>query len=121
LTVLFWRCFYYDVLGLSIEMSLTWFPLALIAALSSASNDVLSKRFFGHLSPYEMGLTRLMYACPYLLAGLILIPWPDLDLVFWICVSVGLPLEAAAFILYMKAIKTSPLSLTIPFLAFTPA
>jgi drug/metabolite transporter (DMT)-like permease len=97
-----------------------WFPLALVAAMSSATNDVLSKRFFGHLSPYEMGLIRLLYAFPYLLVALFLIPWPLLDGVFWSCLAVGLPLEAAAFITYMKAIKTSPLSLTLPFLAFTP-
>lgn len=98
-----------------------WFPLALIAAMSSASNDVLSKRFFGHLSPYEMGLIRLMYASPYLLVCLFFVPWPQLDTVFWFSVSAALPLELAAFITYMKAIKTSPLSLTLPFLAFTPA
>jgi drug/metabolite transporter (DMT)-like permease len=35
--------------------------------------------------------------------------------------AAGLPLELLALYLYMKAIKVSPLSLTLPFLAFTPA
>ena len=34
--------------------------------------------------------------------------------------ATGLPLEILAMYLYMKAIKVSPLSLTLPFLAFTP-
>ncbi|MBN2126607.1 MAG: EamA family transporter [Deltaproteobacteria bacterium] len=98
-----------------------WFPLSLVAALTAAINDVITKRFFGDLTPYEMGLVRLLYALPYLIAGLFLVPWPTLDGTFWTCLAVGLPLELIAFLCYMKAIKVSPLSLTIPFLAFTPA
>lgn len=98
-----------------------WFSLALAAGLSSAVNDTLSKRFFSHLSPYEMGLVRLLYAFPYLLCGLLLVPRPEVDATFGWCLTVGLPLEVAAFLSYMKAIKISPLSLTLPFLAFTPA
>ena len=46
-----------------------WFFLALTAALSQAVNDVISKRLFSDLTPYEMGLTRLTYGIPYLLIG----------------------------------------------------
>jgi drug/metabolite transporter (DMT)-like permease len=98
-----------------------WFMLALTAALSTAVNDTISKRFFSHLSPYEMGLIRLLYASPYFLLGLIVVPWPTVDATFWGCLAVGLPLEVAAFMCYMRAIKVSPLSLTLPFLSFTPA
>jgi drug/metabolite transporter (DMT)-like permease len=98
-----------------------WFFLSLTAALSQAVNDVLSKRFFSDLTAYEMGLTRLLYAVPYLLIGFFFIPRPPLDNVFWLCLAAGLPLESVAFLCYMRAIKVSPLSLTVPFLAFTPA
>lgn len=98
-----------------------WFFLALIAALSQAGNDVISKRFFSHLTAYEMGAIRLLFALPLLLVGLVFIPWPPLDKTFWLCLVFGLPLELAAFLCYMRAIKVSPLSLTLPFLAFTPA
>jgi len=97
-----------------------WIPLALLAALSSASNDALTKGFFSHLSPYETGLIRLIYAFPYLFFGLFIISWPPVDHIFWLCLAVGLPIEVTAFLTYMKAIMTSPLSLTLPFLAFTP-
>lgn len=98
-----------------------WFILSLTAALTQAGNDVISKWFFSDLTAYEMGLIRLVFALPYLLIGIILIPWPPLDRIFWLCMACGLPLELIAFLCYMQAIKTSPLSLTLPFLAFTPA
>lgn len=98
-----------------------WFMLSLTAALSSAVSDTISKHFFSELTPYEMGLIRLLYVFPYLFIGLIIVPWPKLDMTFWACLAIGLPLEFAAFLSYMKAIKVSPLSLSIPFLAFTPA
>jgi drug/metabolite transporter (DMT)-like permease len=98
-----------------------WFTLSVTAALTQASNDALSKRFFGDMSPYEMGLIRLIYAVPFLVIGFFLIPHPPIDRVFRLCIISGLPMELVAFLIYMKAIKSSPLSLTLPFLAFTPA
>jgi drug/metabolite transporter (DMT)-like permease len=98
-----------------------WFTLSLTAAMSQAINDVISKHFFSDLTAYEMGLIRLLYVLPYLAVGLFVISWPPLDNIFWVCLAFGLPLELAAFICYMRAIKVSPLSLTLPFLAFTPA
>jgi len=67
-----------------------------------------------------MGLARLGYAVSWLLAALFAIPLTLPDTTFWFCIAVGLPLEGLAFYCYMKALKVSPLSLTVPFLAFTP-
>jgi drug/metabolite transporter (DMT)-like permease len=92
----------------------------LLAALSLATSDALTKRFFSNLSPLMMGIIRLGYALPWLLAALFFIPWVIPDTTFWFCIAIGLPLEALAFYCYMKALKVSPLSLTVPFLAFTP-
>jgi drug/metabolite transporter (DMT)-like permease len=100
---------------------MTWFLLSITAALTQALNDTISKRFFGDITAYEMGLIRLLYTLPYLLLGHLLISKPPLDSVFWLCVILGLPMELLAFLCYMKAIKISPLSLTLPFMAFTPA
>jgi drug/metabolite transporter (DMT)-like permease len=92
----------------------------LLAALSLATSDALTKRFFSNLPPLMMGIIRLGYALPWLLAALFFIPWLIPDTTFWSCVAIGLPLEAFALYCYMKALKVSPLSLTVPFLAFTP-
>ena len=98
-----------------------WFLLSLLAALATSLNDVISKRFFSHLSAYNMGLIRLVYAFPFLAAAFFMIHIPGLDPIFWKCIAIGIPLEITALLSYMKAIKSSPLSLTVPFLAFTPA
>jgi drug/metabolite transporter (DMT)-like permease len=98
----------------------SWFFLSLLAALSLATSDALTKKFFSNLPPLLMGLARLGYAVPWLLAALLFIPWVIPDTTFWFCIAIGLPMEALAFYCYMKALKVSPLSLTVPFLAFTP-
>jgi len=100
---------------------MTWVFLSLLSAFSLASADALSKRFFSDLSAYEMGLIRLLYVFPWLIAACFFIPWTKPDTVFFLCLVVGLPLEALAFYGYMQALKEAPLSLSLPFLAFTPA
>ncbi|MDI6854424.1 MAG: DMT family transporter [Deltaproteobacteria bacterium] len=97
-----------------------WLPLGLIAALGTAAADAVTKRFFTDLSPYGMALAYWLFALPYLLLVGLAITWPPLDRTFWLAVLLALPLEAAAALLYMRAIKVCPLSLCIPFLAFTP-
>jgi drug/metabolite transporter (DMT)-like permease len=97
-----------------------WFFLALLAAFSLASADALTKKNFSCLSAYEMGITRLVYTLPWLVLVLFFIPWPVLDRTFFLAFAATLPLEILAFLCYMRAIKVSPLSLTLPFLAFTP-
>lgn len=98
-----------------------WLFLSLLAALSLATADALTKKYFSRLSAYEMGITRLAYTLPWLVIALFFIPYPALDRTFFICLAAGLPLEGLAFYSYMSAIRRSPLSLTLPFLAFTPA
>ena len=45
---------------------------------------------------------------------------PQLTPPFWFIVAAMLPLEAAAMLLYMQALRVCHLSLCVPFLAFTP-
>jgi drug/metabolite transporter (DMT)-like permease len=97
-----------------------WFWLALGSAFAGATSDALTKRSFAHLNSYEKGLVRLLFALPFLGALVFSVPWPRLPLGFWLTVGAMYPLEAMALVLYMRAITISPLSLTLPFLAFTP-
>jgi drug/metabolite transporter (DMT)-like permease len=61
-----------------------------------------------------------LYSLPLFVATLLAAPRPALDAVFAWCLLLTLPINGVAFILHMKAIRTSPLSLTLPYLAFTP-
>jgi drug/metabolite transporter (DMT)-like permease len=92
-----------------------------LAAFTQALTDALTKRYFGSASPYAMALTRLVYALPWLLLSFFFIPWATPDRYYFLTVASAAPLEILAMYAYMKAIKVSPLSLTLPFLAFTPS
>ena len=97
-----------------------WFILALATALCVATGDALTKKFFGRFSPYDMAVASSLYSLPFLIIYIFFIPIPELDMLFWWIACVLIPLDTFAFYLYMKAIKVSPLSLSIPFLSFTP-
>lgn len=47
-------------------------------------------------------------------------PWPAVPWAFWGWIAAAVPLEILAMLLYMRAIRDSPLALTLPYLAFTP-
>jgi len=97
-----------------------WFPAALLTALASATGDTILKARFSYLSPGNMAIVRSTAPIPFLLPLLLAISWPETDLVFWQTVGFLVPFEILALLLYMQALKVSPLSLSIPFLAFTP-
>lgn len=97
-----------------------WFPVALLTAFFTATTDAVIKARFAGLSPYGMAVIRASAPVPFLLPPLLFIPWPRLEPSFWQTVAILLPIEIFALFFYMKAIKTSPLSISVPFLAFTP-
>jgi len=99
---------------------MTWFLLSLISALGLATADALTKRFFSDLSPYRMGVSRILAIAPWMILSLFVLPSAVPDQTFWLAIATALPLELTAFFLYMRALKLSPLSLSLPFLAFTP-
>ena len=99
---------------------MTWFVLAFLTALAAASQDAWVKKWFSGLRAHEMFLVPLVYGLPLTAFSLLFIPVPALDWVFYAGFAASLPLNAVPFILYMKAIRESPLSLTLPYLAFTP-
>ncbi len=99
---------------------MTWFLLSLFSALSLATADALTKRFFSDLPPFRMGLARMLAIFPWMVLSLFLLPHAAPDRTFWLAIAAALPLELFAFFLYMRALKLSPLSLSLPFLAFTP-
>jgi len=67
-----------------------------------------------------MAIVRSAAPMPFLLPLLFVISWPETDPVFWQTVGLLVPFEILALLLYMQALRVSPLSLSIPFLAFTP-
>jgi len=97
-----------------------WLPLALICAFSLATADAVTKRWLHGLAARDLAVIR------FGLAGLVCIPllilnpphWPEPA--FWGWILWLVPLELLALVLYLQAIRDHPLSLTLPYLAFTP-
>ena len=99
---------------------MSWPILALLCALCQALADVLTRRFLPRYTAAEVVLVRLGLTA-ILLLPLVAIQPPGLpELAFWGWVGLALPLELLAMVLYMTAIRVSPLALTLPYLAFTP-
>ena len=96
-----------------------WFFLSLAAAISIAARDI-SIKIYEDLQPSEIAILELSWALPALFIGCIIVETPPLDQIFWWTFLLSIPINIMAYILYLHAIKLSPLSLSVPFLAFTP-
>ncbi len=94
--------------------------LSLLTALAVSSQDACVKKFFSGLSPAEMAVYPMLYSLPFFTAAALLVPIPPIGPDFLWCFLISIPLNGITFVLYMKALKISPLSLTVPYLAFTP-
>ena len=98
-----------------------WAWLAFLTALIAATQDAWIKRHFSPMGLSAMAAYPMAYGFPFYTLALLFLPVPPLDRVFYGCYFVSLPLNITAFLIYMNAIRLSPLSLTVPYLAFTPA
>lgn len=97
-----------------------WFFLSMAAAFLMATNSAYMKRFFSDISPWEMCIIPFFYSMPMCGLGLLLIETPAIGADFYPALSWVLPVTMLAVILHFRAIHMSPLSLTLPFLSFTP-
>lgn len=97
-----------------------WIILALIAALCGGTSDAFTKKALQHHDEYTIAWIRQLLVVLLLSPILFFIPIPSLSGNFYKACLFALPLEVIAYICYMKAIKVSPLSLTVPFLSLTP-
>lgn len=100
---------------------MNWLFFSLTTAFSLATADALTKRALKQTDESVMVWVREGYALPFISIALLFIPIPFLDKTFWTTLALLLPLEITAIFLYVKAIRLSPLSLTIPFMALSPA
>ena len=99
---------------------MSWLFLALICALSLALADTASKKWLTHVPVNTLTLIRSGLPGVVLLPALFWLDVSGLPLAFWGWVLAAMPLEILAMALYTRAIHDSPLSRTLPYMAFTP-
>lgn len=101
-------------------MHYLWVFLSLLSAFSLATSDALTKKALKNNNEYIVAWFRLLYALPLLLVAWLFVPVPPIGSDFFKAFLIALPLELVTIVLIVKALKASPLSLTLPFLALTP-
>ena len=97
-----------------------WVLYSLLSAFSFATADAFTKRISCKVDDYVMVFARFLYATPFLLSLLFFIPLPKLESGFWSILLIVAILDVIAAILYIKAIRLSPLSLIMPLLCLSP-
>jgi uncharacterized membrane protein len=99
---------------------MVWFIYAFLTALFSSLENVLSKKSLKNMDEYVVAWAVRFFTLPFSLLLLFFIKIPTIGSGFWPALLIGGSLDAAAVILFMKAIKSSDLSLTVPMITFTP-
>ncbi|MDX9702283.1 MAG: EamA family transporter [Candidatus Auribacterota bacterium] len=97
-----------------------WSVIALASALSVSIADSLTKKYLSGFSVFVVFWVRIAYTLPVLLVCSIGMTIPKLPAEFWIPMVPLVFCEVLAGVFYARALQVSPLSLTIPFMAFSP-
>lgn len=97
-----------------------WVLVSLLSAIGDAVRDLAAKRVLTKNN--SMFFTWLIFALPLpvIYAGDIYCGVPHPGPAFYIAIFSALPLEILAQVLYMQALRLSPLSIVAPLLSLTP-
>ena len=97
-----------------------WFIFSFFTAFFESLKDVFSKKSLKNIDEYVVSWSLRFFALPFLVPLLFFIEIPSLGNKFWLALLIGGSLNVITTILYMKAIKHSDLSITVPMVTFTP-
>lgn len=97
-----------------------WLFPSLLTALLESGKDVLSKKKLLKFDEYIVAWSLNVFSLLILAPLLFFVKIPLLTNSFWFALFVSSIINIISTILYMKAIKYTDLSLTVPLLTFTP-
>ncbi len=100
-----------------------WVLFAFLGAFSESLKDVFSKKALDsvkNIDEYVAAWSMRFFALPFLLSLLLFVEIPVIGEGFWIALLVSGGLNTITTILYMKALKASDISITVPMVTFTP-
>lgn len=101
---------------------LAWILFAFLSAIFHASTQVLSKyNLSKKLKPESIVTAQFGLALPFLFIFMLFRePYISNHYIFWLSLFISGTLNVYSTFLVMKDLKVSPISLSIPFLSFTP-
>ncbi len=97
-----------------------WIVYSFLTALFESIKDVLGKKSLEKCNEYIVAWALRLFALPFLLPLLFFTKEIVLGSRFWIALLAGGTLNLITTVLYMKALKASDLSVTVPMVTFTP-
>lgn len=97
-----------------------WLILGILTAFFEAVKDVFSKQNLKKSDEYVVAWSLAFFSAIFLTPWVIYTGIPALNTQFWIALLIGGSINAVTAVLYIKAIKVSDLSLTVPLVALTP-
>lgn len=97
-----------------------WIIYSFLTALFESLKDVLGKKSLEKCNEYIVAYALRLFALPFLLPLLFFTQEIVLGSGFWMALLIGGTLNLITTVLYMKAIKASDLSVTVPMVTFTP-
>lgn len=99
---------------------MTWLILGIFTAFFEAIKDVFGKQNLKKSDEYVVAWSLSFFSVIFLTPWVIYTGIPELNTQFWISLLIGGSINAVTTLLYIKAIKVSDLSLTVPLVALTP-
>ena len=99
---------------------MSWLILGIFTAFFEAVKDVFSKQNLKQSDEYVVAWSLAFFSVIFLTPWVIYTGIPALNTQFWISLLIGGSINAVTTLLYIKAIKVSDLSLTVPLVALTP-
>lgn len=94
--------------------------IALIGAIAGALSKILQKHIIGKIDEYAVAWSRYVFAVPFLFLFLWGAGIPQISPEFWSSVLLISVIEILVAVIFAKALKSTSISKTIPFLAFNP-
>jgi uncharacterized membrane protein len=98
-----------------------WFLFSILTAFFESIKDVYSKKSLIKVDEYVVAWSIRVFALPFLIIPLLFTGIPTIKTNYWIALLTGGTLNVGATVLYMKALKYSDLSISVPMVTFTPA
>jgi uncharacterized membrane protein len=99
---------------------MNWFVLSLACAYFMSTSELFSKLLMRENDEWTTGSAMVLVSLPFLVPLLIRrdslpVSWDLIALV-----AIQIPFEILAYYIYLSAIRIAPLSLSVPYLSFTP-
>lgn len=97
-----------------------WLYLAFLVALGTSCQDVISKFLVKKLDTYVVMWGWWFFALPFFCLCFLVQPFIIKNSQFWVILAIDSVLLPLGVMFYIRALRASDLSLTVPMLSFTP-